>query len=398
MLWIMIALVSLLATIAFIVYLVKGFSKFHIIKKISGNKLGLKNGIAFLCVAVIFITLCLCIDVMNAIVCILFLGVFWLVLDGIFGILKKFVRRSEKKNKEKQSNKENQSNIEKETEEEYFIFDGNLTGILAIIITVVYLSVGWYLAHNVWMKQYTIETDKKVGQLKVLQFADAHLGTTFDGHGFAKQVERMQKEHPDVVLIVGDYVDDDSNKEDMLIATKALGTLETTYGVYYVFGNHDKGYYGDEHRGFSADDLVKALEANGVTVLEDESIPIDNRAVIVGRQDRSEEERGDTRASMKELSDQLDQNLFSIVMDHQPDDYAAQAKSKVDLVLSGHTHGGQLFPITYVGEWIGENDRTYGYEKRDNTNFIVTSGISDWAIKFKTGCKSEFVVINVKGK
>ena len=46
----------------------------------------------------------------------------------------------------------------------------------------------------------------------------------------------------------------------------------------------------------------------------------------------------------------------------------------------------------------GLYDRVYGYEKRENTNFVVTSGISDWAIKFKTGCKSEYVIINIQGK
>lgn len=47
---------------------------------------------------------------------------------------------------------------------------------------------------------------------------------------------------------------------------------------------------------------------------------------------------------------------------------------------------------------IAEDDRVYGYEKRENTNFIVTSGISDWAIKFKTGCKSEYLIININGQ
>ena len=51
-----------------------------------------------------------------------------------------------------------------------------------------------------------------------------------------------------------------------------------------------------------------------------------------------------------------------------------------------------------LGEWIGENAKTYGLARKDQTNFIVTSGISDWAIKFKTGCRSEYVVIDIKGK
>ena len=100
---------------------------------------------------------------------------------------------------------------------------------------------------------------------------------------------------------------------------------------------------------------------------------------------------------MEELVSGLDSDKYTIVLDHQPHDYSAQTAAGVDLVLSGHTHGGQLFPVNYMGEWTKENEKTYGLATRQNTNFIVTSGISDWAIKFKTGCKSEYVVIDVLG-
>ena len=70
------------------------------------------------------------------------------------------------------------------------------------------------------------------------------------------------------------------------------------------------------------------------------------------------------------------------------------------LVLSGHTHGGQMIPIMQFSRWfnIGVNDNIYGMEKRKDTDFIVTSGISDWAIKFKTGCRSEYVMIDINRK
>lgn len=85
---------------------------------------------------------------------------------------------------------------------------------------------------------------------------------------------------------------------------------------------------------------------------------------------------------MEELTADLDPDKFSIVLDHQPQDYEAQAKAGVDLVLSGHTHGGQLFPLMTIENHtdLALDDRVYGYEKRGSTNFIVTSGISDWAI------------------
>ena len=175
-----------------------------------------------------------------------------------------------------------------------------------------------------------------------------------------------------------------------------MGSLQTTYGVYFVFGNHDKGYYGALRRGFGAAELIAELEKNGVKVLRDETVLIGDTLYLVGRKDYSvEREQRGNRQSMAELTAGLDKSKFILVADHQPTDYANQEKAEVDLVFSGHTHGGQLFPFNQVGKWIGANDMIYGHEKRGKTNFIVTSGISDWAIKFKTGTKSEYTVIRL---
>lgn len=87
------------------------------------------------------------------------------------------------------------------------------------------------------------------------------------------------------------------------------------------------------------------------------------------------------------------------MLDHQPHDYDAEAASGVDLVLSGHTHGGQLIPLVQLIRWfhLHGDDAVYGQERRGDTDFLVTSGISDWAILFKTGCRSEYVIIEIQG-
>ena len=174
-------------------------------------------------------------------------------------------------------------------------------------------------------------------------------------------------------------------------ACRALGELELPYGVRFVYGNHDAGYYNS--RDFSAADLEDTLQRNGVHVLRDTAELVDDRFYLVGREDRSRA----GRKTMAELLDGLDRDKYLIVLDHQPNDYAAEAAAGADLVLSGHSHGGQLIPITYVGEWFGMLDRTYGWERREGTDFIVTSGISCWEILFKTGTRSEYVLITVEG-
>lgn len=161
--------------------------------------------------------------------------------------------------------------------------------------------------------------------------------------------------------------------------------------VYYVFGNHDRGYYAAERRGYDEQRLVDELIKNNVKVLKDDVVYITDDVVLIGRDDASARHR----RNIADLVSDIPSDKYMIVLNHQPNDYDNEAAANVDLVLSGHTHGGQLFPATHVGEWIGANDATYGYSKRDNTDFIVTSGISDWEIKFKTGCASEYVIIDI---
>ena len=123
---------------------------------------------------------------------------------------------------------------------------------------------------------------------------------------------------------------------------------------------------------------------------------MNDKFYLIGRKDFSEEkELKRKRQTMPELTASLDKNKYMIVLDHQPADFKNQAKSGVDLVLCGHTHGNQLFPFNQVGKWIGANDLVSGYERKDKTDFIVSSGISDWAIRFKTGTKSEYLMVDI---
>lgn len=263
----------------------------------------------------------------------------------------------------------------------------------ALFLSVFYLGIGFWLANDVQPVYYSLTTDKKLGNLRGIQLADAHIGTTFSGEKFGEYVADMQEENPDLVVITGDFVDDETSKEDMQAACRALGQLDTPYGVYYVYGNHDRGYFGDGYRGYGGNELKEELEKNGVVVLEDEAVLVDNRFYIIGRKDRSSYVTGLPRADMQSLISGLDTDKYMLVLDHQPADYEAEAASGVDLVLSGHTHGGQLLPLQWM---MGMNDQVYGLEQRENTSFIVTSGISCWELQFKTGCRSEYVVITIR--
>lgn len=262
-----------------------------------------------------------------------------------------------------------------------------VAGVTALLLTAIYLGAGWIAAHQIRQTTYTVETQKTTEPLRVVLIADSHVGITLDGEGFAKTMARIQAVEPDLVALVGDFVDDDSQKADMQAACRALGELQTTYGVYFVYGNHDKGYF--HNRDFTAEELRSALTENGVTILEDEGVLIGEQYALFGRKDRSMPDR----LPMEALP--LDASRYTIVLDHQPNDYDAEAAAGADLVLSGHTHGGHVFPAGRIGLWMGANDAVYGVSTRGGTTFVVTSGLSGWAIPFKTGCFSEYVVIDV---
>ena len=264
-------------------------------------------------------------------------------------------------------------------------------GALAIAALILYLGIGYYNAFHVSETNYQLKTSKDIGDkaLRVVQISDSHLGTTFDGKGFAKHLEKIQKTNPDIVVVTGDFVDDGTSKEDMVEGCKALGKLKTTYGTYMIWGNHDKGYYSS--RNYSLDDVEKELKKNNIKTLKDETVLLGNKIYLIGRLDRSFVERKSADTLVKDL----DKSKYMIMLDHQPNDYDAEEKTEVDLVLSGHSHGGQMIPIGITGELSGANDKTYGLEKRNKTTFIVNSGISDWAIYFKTGTFSEYGVIDI---
>ena len=371
-LWLVLILSLLALACGGILYLAGRIRKFSLIRRLTGDKPGLAYFLCVVFVTAVTAALWLSMGFMNAIVCVLHLVIFWIISDIVFLVIQKYRKKS---------------------------FERYYAGAAALLFSLCYLMTGWYLCHHVFETRYQISTKKQVGELRLALIADSHVGTTFHGDGFRKHLKKLEEQHPDLLVIAGDYVDDDSSREDMLECCKALGEVRTTYGVYYAFGNHDKGYYPAQHRGYDENDLIDALEANGVHVMQDDVELIDDRFYLIGRKDHFEE-YGSGRKSMQELMENLDPDKYTIVLDHQPQDYLAQEEAGADLVLSGHTHGGQLFPLMVIENHINitPDDKVYGHEKRGNTDFIVTSGISDWAIKFKTGCKSEYVIVEIKGE
>jgi predicted MPP superfamily phosphohydrolase len=116
----------------------------------------------------------------------------------------------------------------------------------------------------------------------------------------------------------------------------------------------------------------------------------------VGRDDRDNRRMGEEtgRKTLKELMINLDKSFPVIVMNHQPFNLEEAEKEGADLHLSGHTHHGQLWPFNYVTNAIFE--LSWGYLKKGDTNFYVSSGFGSWGPPVRLGNTPEVVVFNLK--
>ncbi len=257
-----------------------------------------------------------------------------------------------------------------------------------VLIWAVYIIGGAVNALTVTPTFYTLTTNKELGQqsLRIAQISDVHLGTTFDAEGFEMHLQSIDGCKPDLLVITGDFVDEDTDRDDMLDACNALSKVRVPLGIYYVSGNHD-----DENHSFSERELTEALKANGVTVLRDETVQINDSVYICGRKDAYDR----SRMSVENMLAQSENDGYTIFLDHQPREYDQYSAAGADLVLSGHTHGGQMLPLTWFVEFVGMGEKTYGMEKSDNTTFIVSSGLSGFEVPLRTGAKTEYVIVDI---
>jgi predicted MPP superfamily phosphohydrolase len=132
------------------------------------------------------------------------------------------------------------------------------------------------------------------------------------------------------------------------------------------------------------------LKEAGVTVLRDSVALINNAVYVAGRDDRTNA----ARKSVKELTDTLDKSKLLILLDHQPYQLEQAEKNGIDLQISGHTHHGQIIPLSWITEMIYE--KAHGYLKKGDSHIYVSSGLGLWGGKFRIGTRSEYVVIDLE--
>jgi len=262
--------------------------------------------------------------------------------------------------------------------------------IFTVIVSSILIIGGFINALIPHVKEYNITINKSAGEIKTLRIAavsDIHLGSIIRKRSMKNLSGILKDLNPDIVLLLGDIVDGEIGpvlRGDLLQYFTCPKCID---GLYAITGNHE--FIGGASR------TIPYIESKGIRVLKDEIVTLDGGIQLVGRIDRdSRRFYGKERLPLSELMKQADTTKPVILLDHQPFHLDESVKYGVDLELSGHTHNGQMWPLNYVTGMIYE--LSYGYLKRGNTQFIVSSGYGLWGPRVRSASRSEVLLINIK--
>ncbi len=280
------------------------------------------------------------------------------------------------------------------------VFDNGYTAvILTLLLFGVFLYGNIHYHHKV-RREFTLTTTKPLERdLKIILMSDLHIGYHNRSADLEKWVEMLNSENADFILMAGDLVDRSLRPLLEEHMEEALQKLNAP--VYACIGNHE--YFTDiaGARQFYRD--------AGIHLLTD-SVAVVDGVNIIGRDDRTNARRksikeilegrnmetsgnrdGDTDADGNTDGNEV---RYTIVVDHQPFHLEEAEEAGVDFQLSGHTHDGQIFPMSLILRRVYEN--SYGHSHRNNTQYYVTSGLGIWGGKFRIGTCSEYVVVTLK--
>lgn len=261
--------------------------------------------------------------------------------------------------------------------------------IVPVIISLLSIIYGIYNIYDIISISYDISSNGKLNnKYKGILITDLHYGLAVQGKGLENVVNEINELDPDFVFLVGDIVEESTTLDGMKECFKILGGLKTNYGIFYSYGNHDENIYSNE-KNYSKETLSNTIKGNGINILEDTSYRINDELTVIGRSNGY-------KKSVSNLVSEVNSDDYKIILAHIPMDYKNIKDNGVDLVLSGHTHAGQIFPSKLFQEVFKTADMVYGYEKDDNFNKVVTAGIAGWGIPIRTDEHSEYVILNIK--
>ena len=281
-----------------------------------------------------------------------------------------------------------------------------ITNVAVVSFTILMSVYGIVNAQNLKVTTYDVTVDKssKQDELNVVLIADLHLGYSVGVKQMERMVNKINELQPDVVVVAGDIFDNEfSAIYNPVRLAEILRGINSKYGVYAVYGNHD--IEEDILCGFtfSDDDVTQVtsikemddfIENCGFTFLYDEAILINDDFYIYGRPDEERPNFGnDSRLEAEKITEGLDLSKLIICVDHEPHDQKKLSAAGVDVDLNGHTHAGQLFPGNIIINFFW--DIAYGYKNFDGMHNIVTSGVGLFGPNMRTFTEAEIAQVKI---
>ena len=264
-------------------------------------------------------------------------------------------------------------------------------GIQVFIILLILLWIIWGNI-TVDITKVTILNEKipeKFSGYKIVQLSDLH-NAEF-GKNNEKLVKHIEQLKPDMIVFTGDIVD--SNKTNVDVALYLVGKIIDIAPCYYVTGNHES-LIGSEYSR-----LVDGLKELGVVVLRDESVILEKdgeQIQMIGLDDPCFS--GNILPfKMKNIERT---NNYTIMLSHRPELFEKYVEENVDLVFTGHAHGGQ-FRIPFIGGVIAPDQGLFpkydaGVYQEKNTTMIVSRGIGNSVVPIRVNNRPEIVVVELQ--
>ena len=280
-----------------------------------------------------------------------------------------------------------------------------VTGFLCTTLIIGLSVYGILHVTHIKTTPYEVKVEKTVDgmdSLKVVLLADTHFGYSIGTAQAKRIVNKINAQNPDVVCIAGDIFDNEYDAiSDPDELKEILSGIQSRYGVYACWGNHDlnepilAGFTFDgKEAEYNDPRMEEFLTDAGIHLLNDESVLIDDKFYIVGRRDYSRCHKVEgSRKTPAQLTETLDRSKPIIFIDHQPKELAETADAGVDLDLCGHTHDGQMFPGNLFIHLFWEN--SCGYLQKGSMHNIVTSGAGIWGPNMRVGTNSEICPITI---
>ncbi|MCD1257882.1 metallophosphoesterase [Paenibacillus athensensis] len=254
---------------------------------------------------------------------------------------------------------------------------------LAVLLAI--LIKGSYNAWSPIVRRYEFTVSKPVPGRRTLRVAvasDLHLGTVVRKKHLQRLVRQAAALKPDLILLPGDIIDDEIAPFIRQNMAETMRGLQAPLGVYASLGNH-------EYIGGHVETFHEQMTLSGVRLLMDEAVCVEDAFYIVGRKDAAASGFADGRKELAELLAGLDPSKPIIVLDHQPRQYDKAVAAGVDVLLSGHTHRGQMAPGNLITRRLFELD--WGYLRKKQLNAVVSSGFGSWGPPVRIGSRCEIV-------